>query len=96
MTPCVYTLASRPKGALYTGVTSDPVRRIRELKNGFAAGFTKRYGIDALVWYEVHKSMESAITREKAIKKWKREWKVELIENLNPKWTDLYGKILEG
>ena len=92
-TPCVYILASRPNGAIYIGVTSDLVRRVWEHKNDFVEGFTKRYRVHNLVWYEIHESMESAISREKAIKKWKRAWKVELIEKVNPYWSDLYSQI---
>jgi putative endonuclease len=87
--PCVYILASRRNGTLYVGVTSDLVKRVWEHKNHVVAGFTRKYGVDRLVWYEVHTSMESAIRREKAIKEWKRAWKVELIEKSNPEWADL-------
>lgn len=89
--PCVYLLASRRNGTLYVGVTSDLLKRVWEHKNHVVEGFTKRYGVDRLVWYELHESMESAIRREKAIKEWKRAWKLELIERANPEWTDLYG-----
>ena len=92
-TPCVYILASRPNGALYVGVTSDLVKRVWEHKNDFVDGFTKRYRVHKLVWHETHETMESAIMREKALKKWKRVWKVELIEKDNPTWTDLYSHI---
>ncbi len=92
-TPCVYILASRPDGALYIGVTSDLVRRIWEHKNDFVGGFTKRYRVHMLVWYEVHSTIEGALSREKAIKKWKRAWKIELIEEGNPAWLDLYSEI---
>lgn len=78
--PCVYMLASRRNGTLYVGVTSNLVKRIWEHKNDVAEGFTKRYGVHTLVWYEHHETMLSAITREKAIKEWKRRWKLELIE----------------
>ena len=94
MTPCVYILASRPKGTLYIGVTSNLARRVWEHKNDFVEGFTKRYEVHDLVWYEVHDSMESAISREKALKKWNRAWKVRLIEEGNPWWSDLYEQIL--
>ena len=92
-TPCVYILASKPKGTLYIGVTSDLIQRVWQHKNDFVEGFTKRYRVHTLVWYEVHGSMESAITREKALKKWRRAWKIELIEEANPVWLDLYDEI---
>lgn len=91
--PCVYILASRQNGTLYIGVTSDLIKRIWEHKNGLAEGFTKHYSVHDLVWYEVHDFMESAIKREKAIKEWKRSWKLELIEKENPKWLDLYDRL---
>jgi putative endonuclease len=94
MQPCVYILASSRNGTLYTGVTSDLVRRVWEHKNETVEGFTKRYGIHTLVWYEQHETMESAIKREKAIKTWKRAWKLELIEKSNPEWRDLYTEIV--
>ena len=93
-TPCVYILASKLKGTLYIGVTSDLVKRVWEHKNDLAEGFTKRYQVHDLVWYEVHDSMESAISREKALKKWNRAWKIRLIEEDNPVWADLYERIL--
>jgi len=92
--PAVYILASKRNGTLYIGVTSDLVKRIWEHKNNVIEGFTKRYNIHRLVWYELHENMESAINREKQMKEWKRKWKVELIENSNPGWQDLYDKIL--
>ena len=92
--PCVYLLASGKNGTLYVGVTSNLVRRIWEHKEKHADGFTKKYGVDRLVWYELHETMESAITREKAIKEWKRLWKLRLIEAMNPDWADLYGQIV--
>ena len=87
---CVYLLASNRNGTIYTGVTSDLVKRIWEHKRGFVKGFTKDYGVHNLVWFELHDSAESAITREKRIKKWNREWKIRLIEETNPYWNDLY------
>ena len=75
------------------GVTSDLVKRIWEHKNNLVIGFTKRYDVHDLVWYELHDSMESAIAREKAIKEWKRKWKLELIERANPEWRDLYSEL---
>jgi putative endonuclease len=88
--PCVYILASRENGTLYVGVTSSLLKRVWQHKNNVVEGFTKRYSVHSLVWYELHETMESAITREKAIKEWKRKWKVELIEGMNPHWEDLY------
>ncbi len=92
--PCVYILASGPRGTLYIGVTSDLVSRIHQHKNDLVDGFTKSYAVHDLVWYEVHDGMESAIHREKALKAWKRIWKIELIESMNPEWHDLYPGIL--
>lgn len=92
--PCVYLLASRRNGTLYVGVTSDLIKRIWEHRNHVVAGFTKKYGVDKLVWYEPHVSMESAIQREKTIKEWKRAWKLNLIEKTNPDWVDLYETLL--
>ena len=91
--PCVYILASKPNGTLYVGVTSDLIQRIWQHRNDLVEGFTKRYGVHRLVWYEVHECMESAIRRERAIKKWHRVWKIELIEKNNPTWRDLYNEI---
>ena len=92
--PCVYILASRRNGTLYTGVTSDLVQRVWQHKNDLGQGFTRKYRVHTLVWYEPHATMESAITREKAIKEWKRAWKLELIEAFNPEWRDLYEEIV--
>ncbi|MBL8516872.1 MAG: GIY-YIG nuclease family protein [Betaproteobacteria bacterium] len=92
--PCVYLLASKYNGTLYVGVTSDLPSRVWQHKNKQADGFTKRYGVDKLVWYEVHESMIAAIEREKAITEWKRAWKIELIEKNNPEWRDLYSEIV--
>ena len=94
MQACVYILASSRNGTLYTGVTSDMVKRIWEHKNDAVEGFTRRYGVHMLVWFEQHATMESAINREKAIKGWKRAWKMELIEKMNPEWRDLYPDIV--
>jgi putative endonuclease len=92
--PCVYLLASQRNGTLYVGVTSDLVQRIWQHKNDLAEGFTKRYGVHMLVWYEECGTMEAAISREKAIKEWKRAWKIRLIENRNPEWKDIYKELL--
>jgi putative endonuclease len=90
----VYILASRKNGTLYTGVTSNLVQRVWQHKNDAAEGFTKKYGVHLLVWFESHATMDSAIDREKAIKEWKRQWKLELIESANPQWRDLYPEIV--
>ncbi len=92
--PCVYILASKRNGTFYLGVTSNLVQRIWQHKNDFVEGFTKRYGVHTLVWFEPHESMESAIAREKAIKEWNRVWKLELIEKVNPTWRDFYDEIV--
>ncbi|MCY4383260.1 MAG: GIY-YIG nuclease family protein [Nitrospinae bacterium] len=92
--PCVYILANEHRGTLYIGVTSDLLRRVWQHKNGSAESFTKRYGVHTLVWYESHETMESAIAREKSIKNWRRIWKLELIEESNPTWRDLYEDII--
>ena len=89
----VYLLASDRNGTLYIGVTNDIVRRVFEHKSKFVPGFTKRYGVDKLVWFEVYDDPTSAITREKELKEWRREWKVRLIEEQNPQWIDLYPQI---
>jgi putative endonuclease len=92
--PAVYILASRRNGTLYTGVTSDIVKRVWEHRSDVVEGFTKRYSVHTLVWFELHETMESAIRREKAIKGWNRAWKLELIEQSNPTWSDLYPSLL--
>jgi putative endonuclease len=92
--PSVYILASKRNGTLYIGVTSDLAKRIWEHRNNMVEGFTKRYGVRHLVWYELHESMESAIQREKRLKEWKRVWKLELIERTSPDWRDLYHTIV--
>jgi putative endonuclease len=89
----VYILASRPGGTLYVGVTNDLVRRIFEHRQGLVPGFTKRYGVKRLVYYEQHDSALAAIQREKNIKHWPREWKIDLIISMNPDWRDLYDEI---
>ncbi len=85
----VYILASKRNGTLYTGVTNDLYRRIYEHKNSLVDGFTKKYNVKTLVYYEQTTDIESAITREKCIKKWNRNWKIKLIETNNPEWKDL-------
>jgi putative endonuclease len=92
--PCVYMLASKKNGVLYIGVTSDLVKRIWQHKNDVVEGYTNRYAVHTLVWYEPHPTMESAILREKTLKGWKRAWKVRLIEGENAEWCDLYPTIL--
>jgi len=91
--PAVYILASRANGTLYTGVTSNLVKRIYEHRNNLSDGFTKRYGVHRLVYYEIHADMVAAISREKQIKKWNRQWKVDLVEAGNPEWRDLWAEI---
>ena len=87
--PAVYILASHRNGTLYTGVTSELVGRVWQHRAGLHPGFTSKYGVKRLVWFEAHETMESAIMREKRIKKWNRAWKVRLIEELNKDWRDL-------
>jgi len=92
--PAVYILASARNGTLYIGVTSDLVKRIWQHRNNCVPGFTESHGVHTLVFYEVHTSMEAAITREKRLKKWNRLWKLRLIEEQNPEWRDLWEDIL--
>jgi len=92
--PAVYILASKRNGTLYIGVTSDLIKRTWEHKNDSVEGFTKRYRVHRLVYYELHEDMESAIRREKQMKQWNRGWKLELIEKQNPDWRDLWEGIL--
>ncbi len=93
MNYCVYILASRRNGTLYIGVTSNLPKRIYEHKNAAVEGFTKKYGIHLLVYYECGESIEAAIAREKQLKKWNRKWKLSLIEKENPEWSDLYKEL---
>jgi putative endonuclease len=93
--PCVYIMASRRNGTLYTGVTSNLPKRIYEHREGLVSGFSKSYGCKLLVWFEVHETMESAIAREKQIKAGSRTKKLALIEAVNPNWKDLYGSLFE-
>jgi putative endonuclease len=86
-------MASNRNGTLYIGVTSDLIARVWQHKNNVVEGFTKKYETHQLVWYEPHENMESAITREKALKKWNRIWKLRLIEQINPEWQDLYHQL---
>jgi putative endonuclease len=89
----VYLLASKKHGTIYLGVTNDLVRRVYEHRTKAVPGFTTRYGIGKLVWFEIHDTAEAAITREKELKKWRRDWKIRLIEEQNPGWGDLYPGI---
>jgi putative endonuclease len=91
--PAVYMLASQRNGTLYIGVTSNLIQRVWQHKEGLVEGFTQKYGVKILVWYEQHETMESAISREKAMKKWLRDWKVKTIEQANPDWRDLWPEI---
>ncbi len=90
----VYVLASRMNGTLYIGVTDDLVKRVYEHKHDLAEGFTKKYGVHSLVHYEITNDVNEAILREKKLKRWKREWKVSLIEKANPDWKDLYDRLV--
>jgi putative endonuclease len=92
--PCVYPLCNRPRGTLYIGVTSDLPARISQHRNDAADGFSSRYGLHTLAWWEVHATMDPAILRENALKAWKRLWKIELVESSNPQWRDLSADIL--
>ncbi|MDC0887235.1 GIY-YIG nuclease family protein [Altererythrobacter sp.] len=87
--PCVYILTSRRNGTLYIGVTSDLMGRIHQHREEITKGFTAKYGVKHLVWFERHETMEAAITCEKQLKKWNRDWKLRLIEESNPQWKDL-------
>ncbi len=92
--PYIYILASKPNGTLYIGVTSNLVQRIWQHKNKQVKGFTEKYNIDRLVYFEQHQEMMAAILREKQLKKWKRDWKIQLIEKENQKWEDLWETII--
>ncbi|MDT8453531.1 MAG: GIY-YIG nuclease family protein, partial [Gammaproteobacteria bacterium] len=92
--PAVYMLANKKNGTLYVGVTSNLIKRVWEHKHDVVDGFSKRYGVHDLVWYEIHETMVSAIEREKVIKNWKRDWKIRRIEERNLDWNDLYESIL--
>ena len=98
--PCVYIMASRRNGVLYVGVTSELLSRIAIHKQDLRPGFTSKYGVHLLVYYEMHETMDAAIARETRLKKWKRAWKVRLIQSMNPEWVDLFdersGTILDG
>jgi putative endonuclease len=93
--PCVYILASQRNGTLYVGVTGDIAKRVWEHRSSAAPGFTRQYAVHTLVYVEFHETMPDAILREKQIKKWRRAWKLELIEEGNPDWRDLYEDLLK-
>jgi putative endonuclease len=90
----VYVLASKPGGTLYVGVTNNLIRRVYEHREGLAESFTKRHGVKMLVYFEAHETIEAALQREKNIKHWSREWKIDLIVADNPNWRDLYDEIV--
>ena len=92
----VYILASRKNGTLYVGVTSDLIKRVWEHKNKLIEGFTQKYNTDKLVYFEQCSNVESAISREKRLKKYNRKWKLELIGKANPEWRDLYSELISG
>ncbi|MGB5147140.1 MAG: GIY-YIG nuclease family protein [Porticoccaceae bacterium] len=92
--PAVYILASKRNGTLYIGVTSFLIQRIYQHKNDLAEGFSRKYRVHSLVYYELHTTMAAAITREKQLKKWNRAWKLQLIEAENPRWIDLWPNLL--
>jgi len=92
--PCVYLLASGRNGTLYVGVTSNLIKRVYEHRNELADGFSKKYGVNDLVWYEIHETMDSAITREKQIKKWNRGIRIRFIEKMNKEWRDLWPDLI--
>ena len=91
----VYIMASRRNGTLYIGVTNNLIKRVYEHKNDLVEGFTKKYGVHRLVYYEQSEDVQSAIEREKRLKAWKRRWKLRLIEEMNPEWNDLYDKLVK-
>ena len=92
--PCTYMLASKKDGILYMGVTSNLIQRVWQHKSNLVEGFTKKYNVHRLVYYELYETMECAITREKQMKKWKRDWKIYLIEKGNPQWEDLCSEVI--
>lgn len=93
--PTVYIVASKRNGTLYIGVTSNLIQRVWQHRHNEFSGFTKRYRVHQLVYYELHNDMAEAILREKQLKKWKREWKIRLIEEKNPRWIDLWNQIIQ-
>ena len=92
--PAIYIMTNKPNGTLYVGVTSDLIRRVWQHREHLSDGFTKKYDLTKLVYFEQHKTMESAILREKQLKQWKREWKIKLIQEKNIGWIDLYSSLL--
>ena len=92
----VYVLASQRNGTLYVGITSNLIKRIWEHKNKAIEGFTQKYNVDKLVYFEQYRDLENAIKREKRLKKYNRQWKLELIEKENPEWRDLYNELVSG
>lgn len=94
MQPCVYIMASARNGTLYIGISSDLTARVWQHKDNVVDGFTKKHEVHQLVWYEPHETMESAINKEKVLKKWNRIWKLRLIEHFNPDWLDLYEQLI--
>lgn len=90
---CTYILTNKKNGTLYTGITSNLYKRVWEHKGDFVDGFTKRYGVHTLVYFEIHDNPDEAIRREKQIKRWRRKWKIELIEQSNPEWRDLFEEL---
>ena len=93
--PCVYILASKRNGTLYIGVTSDVLRRVWEHKTGVVEGFSRKYNVDRLVYVEFHETMPDAIAREKRLKKWRRAWKINLIEQGNEEWRDIFEELVQ-
>jgi putative endonuclease len=91
----VYIVASRRNGTLYIGMTDDLVKRIWQHRNGVVPGFTKKYQVKMLIWYETHETRESALTRERQMKRWNRAWKLQIIEQMNPSWRDLWDDITQ-
>ena len=91
----VYIVTNKPRGTLYIGVTANLGKRIWEHKNHFVKGFSYKYNLDHLVWFEAHETIYSAISKEKQLKNWKRGWKVALVEGVNPEWRDLYWELVE-
>lgn len=94
MSAYIYILANKKNGTIYTGVTNDIIRRVFEHKQGFVDGFSKKYDLKRLVYFDSFESIYDAITMEKRIKRWRREWKLALIEKLNPEWQDLYEQLI--
>jgi len=94
MSSFVYILANKKNGTLYTGITADLIKRVYQHKSDLVEGFSKRYGVHDLVYYEMYDDITDALAREKCIKKWRRQWKLDLIERINPQWNDLYDSLL--